>query len=103
MPKVCSRVLTLPPRPAAITPCRITQNRTAVMPHSRTSTTMVTHHQTSPMIDSPTRAIVDQRLVGDRVDDLAEVGHQAAAAGQVTVDPVGDHRDGEHAERRSQR
>ena len=62
MPNVCSRVLTLPPRPAAITPCRITQKRTAVMPHSRTSTTTVTHHQTSPMIDSPTRAIVTSAL-----------------------------------------
>ena len=62
MPKVWSRVLTLPPRPAAMTPCRMTQKRTAVMPHSRTSTTIVTHHQTSPMTDSPTRAIVTSAL-----------------------------------------
>ena len=62
MPNVWSRVLTLPPRPAAMTPWRITQKRTAVIPHSRTSTTMVTHHHTSPTADSPMRAIVTSAL-----------------------------------------
>ena len=41
---ICSTVLTLPPRLAGITPYRITQNRSAVTPISRTMITMVTHH-----------------------------------------------------------
>ena len=56
--KVCTSVLSLPPWPAGITtPRRISQNRMSVMPHSRTSTTIVTHHHSSPMIDSPTNAM----------------------------------------------
>ena len=35
----------------------------------------------------------DQRLVGDRVDDLADVGDQAAAAGELAVEPVGQRGD----------
>ena len=62
MPKVCSRVLSLPPRPAAMTPCRMTRSRTRVMPHSRTRTTTVTHQGTSPISDRPTRAIVTSAL-----------------------------------------
>ena len=53
----CSAVLILPPRLAAITPYRIMKNRMTVMPHSRPSTRMVTHHHSSPMIDSPMNAI----------------------------------------------
>jgi DEAD/DEAH box helicase len=40
-----------------------------------------------------------QRLVGDRVGDLAEVGDQVAAACDVAVDLVGDHRGHEEQER----
>ena len=47
----------LPPRLAGITPYRMTQNRIKVMPHSRASTTIVTHHHSSPMIDSPMKAM----------------------------------------------
>jgi hypothetical protein len=41
-----------------------------------------------------------QRLVGDRVEDLADIGHQAARPGDVAVDPVGDHGDDEDCEGR---
>ena len=58
---------------------------------------MVTHHGSSPSSDRPISAVPDQRLVGDRVGHLAEVGDQVAAAGQLAVEPVGDRRDGEHA------
>ena len=54
---VCSAVLSLPPRPAGITPCRITTNRITVTPTSRTRMMTVTHHGTIPMMDSPIRAI----------------------------------------------
>jgi hypothetical protein len=37
-------VLSLPPRLAGITPCRMTQKRSNVTPISRTMMTMVTHH-----------------------------------------------------------
>ena len=37
-----------------------------------------------------------ERLVGDRVGDLAEIGDLAALAGDVPVVPVGDRRDGEN-------
>ena len=54
---VCSTVLSLPPRPAGITPCRITTNRITVTPTSRTRMMTVTHQGTIPMTDSPIRAI----------------------------------------------
>ena len=56
MPTACSIVLTLPPRLAGMTPCRITKNRSSVTPISRTSTTTVTHQASSPSSDSPTSA-----------------------------------------------
>ncbi len=40
-----------------MTPCRITTKRIAVMPTSRTSTTIVTHHGSSPRTERPTNAI----------------------------------------------
>ncbi len=43
MARICSAVLSLPPRLAAITPWRITQNRSSVMPNSRTRISTVTH------------------------------------------------------------
>jgi hypothetical protein len=46
----------LPPRLAGMTPCRITQNRSAVTPHSRTITTIVTHQGRSPRIERPMNA-----------------------------------------------
>ena len=52
----CSSVLTLPPRLAGITPCRITKNRSRVMPISRTRMTTVTHHGSSSSSDSPISA-----------------------------------------------
>ena len=52
MASVCSAVLILPPRLAGMTPCRITQNRSAVTPHSRVSITTVTHHGSAPYADS---------------------------------------------------
>ncbi len=56
MPTVCSRVLSLPPRLAGITPCRMTKNRSSVTPISRTSTTTVTHQGSSPRSDRPISA-----------------------------------------------
>jgi hypothetical protein len=46
----------LPPRLAAITPRRITQNRSAVTPSSLTMITVVTHHGSSPSADRLIRA-----------------------------------------------
>ncbi len=51
-----SRVLILPPRLAAITPRRITQNRSAVTASSRATMTTVTHQASSPRIERVTRA-----------------------------------------------
>src|SRR5712664_1520155 len=53
---ICSTVLILPPLLAAMTPCRITQKRSAVTPTSRTRITPVTHHGRSPRADSVMRA-----------------------------------------------
>src|SRR5512143_2114564 len=52
-----SRVFTLPPLLAGLAPCRITHNRSAVTPISRTSTTPVTAQGSSPSSDSPTSAV----------------------------------------------
>jgi hypothetical protein len=52
-----SVVLMRPPWLAGMTPYFFTTKRIRVMPHSRTSRTMVTHHQSTPMIDSPTNAM----------------------------------------------
>jgi hypothetical protein len=49
--------LALPPRLAAITPCRMTQKRSRVTPTSRTRITTVTHHGSSSSTDSPMRAV----------------------------------------------
>jgi hypothetical protein len=53
---LCSRVLTLPPRLAGSTPCRITTSRSTVMPISRTRMTTVTHQASSSSSDSPMSA-----------------------------------------------
>ena len=45
---ICSTVLSLPPRLAGMMPYRITQNRSAVTPHSRTRIRITTHHHTRP-------------------------------------------------------
>ena len=44
--------MSLPPRLAGMTPCRITQKRMSVMPSSRARMTTVIHHGISPIIDS---------------------------------------------------
>src|SRR6266536_3910740 len=54
---ICSAVLTFPPRLAGITPRRITQNRSTVMPISRTRISTVTHQGSWPYQDSSTRAV----------------------------------------------
>ena len=46
----------------------------------------------------PDEGHAGDRLVGDRVGDLAEVGDQVVLAGEVAVDLVGDHRDDEQGE-----
>ena len=43
-----SRVLSFPPRLAAITPYRMTQNRSPVTATSRARITTVTHHGSQP-------------------------------------------------------
>ena len=53
---ICSSVLSLPPRLAAITPRRMTANRSTVMPTSRTRITAVTHQDSSCMADRVIRA-----------------------------------------------
>src|SRR5215813_470730 len=53
---ICSTVLILPPLLAGMTPCRITQKRSAVTPTSRTRITPVTHHGSSPRAESVMRA-----------------------------------------------
>ena len=50
-------VFILPPRLAAMTPCRITHTRSRVTASSRTRITTVTHHGSSSRIDSPIRAV----------------------------------------------
>ncbi len=50
-------VFHLPLVAAAITTVLATESRSRVTDHSRTSTRIVTHHQTSPMIESATSAI----------------------------------------------
>ena len=52
----CTRVFSLPPRLAGMTPRRSTANRRTVTPISRTMMTTVTHHGRSPSIDSPISA-----------------------------------------------
>src|SRR5579875_917777 len=52
VPTAWSSVLSLPPRLAGITPCRITQKRSSVTPSSRPSIRVVTHHGRSPSADS---------------------------------------------------
>ena len=59
MATACSRVFTLPPRLAAITPCRITQKRSSVTPTSRTRITTVT--------GVPAQAVAGQLLAADVV------------------------------------
>ena len=65
------------------------------MPTSRTRMTIVTHHGSSPRIDSADERAADEHLVGDRVEQLAEVGDEVAAAREVAVDAVGGDRDDE--------
>ena len=60
----------------------------------------MTHQGRSPSADSPTSAVPDKRLVGDRVGQLAELGDQAALAGEFAVEPVGDRCDREDRPRR---
>src|SRR3954447_819290 len=57
MASACSTVLALPPRLAAITPCRITQKRSRVTPISRNRITTVTHQGSRPRTDSPSSAV----------------------------------------------
>ena len=60
--------------------------RKTVMPISRTRITMVIHHGSSPRIDSADQRAAGEHLVGDRVEQLAEVGDQVALAGERAVD-----------------
>ena len=77
-----NRVFSFPPRLAGITPWRSTQNRSRVTPISRASTIAVTHHDRSPQHRQPDERGADERLVGDRICQLAELGHQAAGSGR---------------------
>ena len=62
----------------------------------------MTHQGRSPQQRQADQRRADQRLVGDRVGELAELGDQAALAGELAVDAVGDRRDREdHPRRRS--
>src|SRR6202050_2071990 len=90
------RVFSLPPRLAAITPRRITQNRSAVTPSSPNMITPVTHQGRSPRAGRQIRGA--QRLARHRVAVLAEVGPQPAAAGHPPVQHVGQRRDAERGQ-----
>src|SRR5688572_3155496 len=57
MAAIWRTVLALPPRLAAITPYRMTQNRSSVTPSSRTRMTMVTHQGRASYHDSRTNAV----------------------------------------------
>ena len=56
----------------------------------------MTHQGRSPSSREADQRSADENLVGDRVRELAELGDQAPAAGDLTVDPVGQGRDREH-------
>jgi hypothetical protein len=56
-----------------------------VTPISRTSTRTVTHHGQLVEQGQPDQRAADERLVRDRVGELAERGDQAAAAGDLAV------------------
>ena len=59
----------------------------------------MTHQGRSSQQRQPDQRRADQRLVGDRVGQLAELGHQAALAGQFAVEAVGDRGDRERPPR----
>ena len=100
---ICSTVLILPPRLAAMTPCLITQNRSSVTPTSRTR--MIDGHPPWQVAEhrQGDQRRAGQRLVGDRIGDLAEVGDHAAAPGELAVEQVGDRGDAEDEERHDPR
>jgi hypothetical protein len=54
---ICNTVLSLPPRLAGMIPYRITENRSAVTPHSRSRISAVTHQASWPYADSSTSAV----------------------------------------------
>ena len=91
------RVLSLPPRLAGMTPWRSTQNRSRVTPISRAST--IDRHPPRQVVQDRQahQRRTDERLVGDRVGQLAELGHQPAGAGDLAVEPVGERGGGEGA------
>ena len=95
----CTNVLALPPRLAGITPWRSTHSRSMVTPISRPMISRVAHHGTRPSSDSPTSADPVSALSAIGSIDRAERGDQAAPAGQLAVEPVGERGDREHAER----
>ena len=92
-------VLTLPLWAAGITTCLRTESRRAVTLHSRTRTRMVTHHQTSPTIESATNAMPVSALSAIGSAILPKLVTRLRAAGDVAVDLVGDHRQREQRER----
>ena len=65
-PTICSAVLILPPREAAMTARRSMKKRMTVMPSSRTTMRMVTHHHSRWLTLSRTKA--------DRVSALSAIG-----------------------------
>ena len=72
---------------AGMTWSRSATRRSTVMPTSRTRMTMVTHHGSSPRIDSDDERAADEHLVGDRVEQLAEVGDEVAVGGRGSRRP----------------
>ena len=82
--------MSLPPRPAAMTPCRITQKRRSVTPTSRTRMTTVTHHGSSPSSDSPTRATPMSALSAIGSAILPKLVTRPRLRGDRAVDVVGE-------------
>src|ERR1700742_1079380 len=74
---ICRTVLSLPPRLAGMMPYRITQNRRAVTPHSRTRITTTPHHGPRPYAASSTNAVP--------VRALSAIG-SATLPNEVTID-----------------
>src|SRR6478672_10642323 len=79
--RVWSIVLSLPPRPAGMTPCRMTTKRSTVMPISRTRMTTVTHHHTTPSSATPARCRRPGRAARRRPGRAGSAGPSGRWAG----------------------
>ncbi len=97
---IVTAVFTLPDLPAAMTfPLLAATIRIELTRNSRAIMMTTATEEASPSSINCDQRRKNQHLVGHRVEELAEIGNQVPAAGDMPVEGVGDRSGGEDNQR----